>query len=244
VVGRSAGEQFAEGALGATLACGDREFKVVGVFRAAGAARESEFWGHGPSVSAAYRREMYSSATLRLADEAPATRAAAISRVQSASVALRAIPEPEYFASQTQNARILEGLALALVVLMGAGAVFAAMNTMHAAVTARTREIGMLRALGFSRGRILRGILAESLALAAVGGALGCGACLALITVDRGSKDLVGFATFASVAFRVTFTWQSALAALGVALLIGGVGGLWPARTAARLPIVHALRTV
>jgi putative ABC transport system permease protein len=244
VAGVAAARQFAHLTPGSKLDCGDRTFTIVGEFRAGGGVHESELWGYGPNVADAYRRPMYSSATMRLQSADPKTVAEASARIAGAGIALRALAEPAYYSTQAGNARVIEGLALSLMVIMGGGAILAAMNTMHAAVTGRTREIGMLRAIGFPPGRILLGILAESVGLALLGGILGCAACAALIALDRGTKDLVGTATFTSVAFTIALTSANVALSLGVAAAIGLLGGLWPARAASRIAVVDALRTV
>ena len=102
----------------------------------------------------------------------------------------------------------------------------------------------MLRAIGFSRSRIVLGILAESLLIALAGGILGCLACGLVILLDHGAKDLVGTATFTSVAFTLGLSAANVALSLLVAGVIGVLGGLWPARTAGRLAVVEALRSV
>lgn len=242
VVGLAAARQFSEGALGATLTCGERSFTVVGLFSARGGVHESEFWGYSSNIADAYRRTLFSSAVVRLQSADAACVAEASQRIAAAGIALRAVAEPAYFAGQTQSARALEVLALILVVIMGSGAVFAAMNTMYSAVAGRTREIGTLRALGFSRARVMLVILGESLTIALGGGVLGCLACAAYIRLDGGARDLVGTATFTSVAFTVVLTGLNVGRSLAIAALVGLFGGFWPARAACRLSIVRALR--
>jgi putative ABC transport system permease protein len=242
VVGAAAARQFANVTIGSKVECGERTFTIVGIFRAGGGVHESELWGYFANVADAYRRKAYSSATVRLQSADRAALAEANERIASAGIALRAVPEPDYFASQGANARVLEVLALGLVVIMGAGAVFAAMNTMHAAVAGRTHEIGMLRAIGFSAPRIMLGILTESLLLAVGGGIIGCATCAAVILLDRATKDLVGSATFTSVAFRVDLSGANLALSLAIAAAIGVLGGFWPARAASRMPVVDALR--
>ena len=244
VVGVTAARQFVQGGLGASVDCGERTFTVVGVFRAGGGVHESEFWGYAPNVADAYRRAAFSSATVRLPSAEPAVVAAASERIAAAGIALRAVAEPEYFAGQTQSARALEGLALVLVVIMGIGAVFAATNTMYAAVAGRTREIGTLRAIGFSGRQIMLGVFVESLTIAVGGGVLGCLGCAAMIWLDQSTKDLVGTVTFTSVAFALGLSVRNVVWSLAVAVIIGLVGGIWPARAASRLAVVTALRTV
>lgn len=243
VVGRCAQRQFAGLEIGSRLACGDREFRIVGVFVAGGNARESELWGHASNVADACRRTAYSAAVVRLRSPDAAIVAAARERIRSACVGLRAVPEPEYYGSQAQSAGLLRRSALALVALMSVAAVLAATNTMLSSVAGRTRELGMLRALGFSPATVCAGIVLESLAVALLGGVLGCTACALLITLAGRTHDFVGtLSTYTSVAFTIHLRAPNVLASLGVAAAVGLLGGLWPARAAVRVPVVAALR--
>jgi putative ABC transport system permease protein len=125
-----------------------------------------------------------------------------------------------------------------VAVVMGIGAVFGAMNTMYAIVAARTREIGTLRALGFSRLAILAAFVIESTCLAIVGGALGC-----LIALPaNGITSAAGGANFAEIAFAFRVTPASIGVGMTLAVLMGIAGGLLPSFRAARMPITAALR--
>jgi len=241
-VGAAAARQFNAGTVGARLECGDRTFEVVGIFESGGGAQESEFWGYVSNVSAAYRRDMYSTAMLRLGPVDPAERDETIRRIASAGVALRGICEPDYYAAQQQNARTLREMAGVIVVAMGLGAVFAAMNAMHAAIARRGREIAMLRAIGFSSRRILCGLIAESTLVALAGGLLGCVMCAGYVWLTGATRDLVGTTTFTSVAFSLRTSAGAIVSSLLVSALIGVVGGWWPARRALRMPVTVALR--
>jgi len=243
VVGGAAGRRFVQGTLGERIECGNSTFTVVGTFSAAGGAHESEFWGYVSNVAAAYRRDMYSCAVVRLNSTDGFAVQEAVDRVTSSSIALRAAGEGEYFAGQTENARIIRNMALVIVMVMGIGAVFAAMNALHSALSGRTREIGMLRALGYSRRALMVGLVAESIAAAVAGGVLGCGAAAIFILYDGGSRDLVGTTTFTSVAFTFRVRAAQVVFSLLVACAIGVFGGLWPAYRALRKPVVEALRT-
>ena len=121
------------------------------------------------------------------------------------------------------------------------GAVFAAMNAMHAALAGRAREIGMLRAIGFSSFSIAAGLITESTLTAVIGGILGCLASAAFVLVS-GTTDLVGTSTFTSVAFALRPSLNAVAASLTVAVAIGVLGGIWPARKATRTPVVQTLR--
>jgi putative ABC transport system permease protein len=132
----------------------------------------------------------------------------------------------------------LIGLASFVAVVMGIGAVFGAMNTMYGIVSARTREIGTLRALGFSRISILTSFVLESTFLAFVGGLIGC--LLALPT--NGISSAAGGANFAEVAFAFRIAPAALAIGLIFAVVMGIIGGMLPAVKASRMPITSALR--
>ncbi len=243
VVGVRAAERF-QLELGGTLEAGERTFKIVGTFAAGGGAQESECWGHLTNIASAYRRQRYSSATVRLKQQDDAAVAAVIDYVASSVSSLRAARETDFFQSQAQSARVIESMAIGLLGLMGIGAVFAAANTMHSSVAGRGCEIAVLRAIGFSRSSVVTSVLTESLVIAIAGGLLGCAGCAVFIWFSGNTHDLIGSATFSSVAFKVRLTAENIAISMGVAGTIGAIGGAWPARRATRMPIVRALRTV
>ena len=148
--------------------------------------------------------------------------------------------EKEYYDRQTGSAKPIEYIGLIVAIIMAVGSSFAAMNTMYAAVARRAREIGTLRVLGFSQGSILTSFLMESVLLSALGGVLGCLLVLPLNGVTTGDRQLRlsrdGFC----------FPCDAEHHAYGVifAVVLGSVGGLFPARMAARKQILAALREV
>jgi putative ABC transport system permease protein len=131
------------------------------------------------------------------------------------------------------------GLAYFVSFIMGVGAVFGAMNTMYAIVAARTREIGTLRALGFSRRSILFSFVTESVFLAVIGGVVGC----LLAMPANGITSATGGANFSELAFAFRITPVALTIGMVFAIVMGIVGGLLPATRAARLPITNALRS-
>jgi putative ABC transport system permease protein len=147
--------------------------------------------------------------------------------------------ELQYYEGQAgQTASTLTALALFVGVIMGVGAVFGAMNTMYALVAARTREIGTLRALGFSRPAILVAFMIEAALLALLAGILG--SVLAMpVNLLSGATGGANFSEVA-FAFRVSATWI-VIAIIG-AVIMGLLGGFFPAFRAARTPITAALR--
>jgi putative ABC transport system permease protein len=240
-VGTKARKRYVGLDVGQSIRLQRRSWTVVGVFEADGSGFESEIWGDLDVMAPAFNRNnAFTSITLRLVDHSPAAIKAFdddLRRNPAMQVELR--PEREFYEDQAGAvSRALMGLAGFVAVVMGIGAVFGAMNTMYAAVAYRTREIGTLRALGFSRVRIVTAFLAESTFLAVVGGIAGCLAALPA----NGITSSAGAANFAEVAFAFRIT----SAALGVgilfAVMMGILGGLLPALKAARLPITSALR--
>ena len=121
---------------------------------------------------------------------------------------------------------------------MGIGAVFGAMNTMYGIVSARGREIGTLRAIGFPRLAILVSFVVESVLLAIVGGAIGCALALPVNNLAAGTA----LASFNELAFAFRITPAALAAGLVFAVVMGALGGLLPAIRAARLPISAAVR--
>jgi putative ABC transport system permease protein len=155
---------------------------------------------------------------------------------------LQAVSERKYYEDQAGPlASILRNLASFVAFIMGVGAVFGAMNTMYAIVAARTREIGTLRALGFSRRAILTSFMIESVFLAFIGGVLGC---LLAFPMNGFSTGTGQTQSFSEIAFAFRITPQIVLIGLGFAVLMGFIGGLLPALRGARRPITVALREV
>jgi putative ABC transport system permease protein len=217
-----------------------QDWEVVGTFASRGGAFESEIWGDAEVMGPAFQRTGGSnSLVVRLRD---ASTLAALDKDVRANpqMHLRVVDEKKYYEDQAGPvAGPLMALAIFVAVVMGIGAIFGAMNTMYAIVAARTREIGTLRALGFSRRSILLSFVLESVFLAVVGGVLGCLLALPANGLTGATGNTAGFAELAW-AFRVT---PGTLAVgVAVAVFMGIVGGLLPAFRAARLPITSALR--
>src|SRR5436190_2177457 len=243
LIGRGVALRHDGARVGGTLSFGRRTWSVVGVFDGNGTAFDSEIWADVVDVQDDARRPSgVSGIRLRLA---PGTdRQALVDRLGAdARVTLEAKPETVYYAEQADAASSLYVLVLVLAVIMATGATFGALNTMYAAVTNRTAEIGTLRALGFSRMAILLSFLFESLLLA-VGGFV-AGIALGVIAMWTVNTLLQGVA-FSMMTFSVaTVLLQPSLGGVGLglafALAIGVFGGLAPAWRASRLRVVDAL---
>jgi ABC-type antimicrobial peptide transport system permease subunit len=185
----------------------------------------------------------YSSFRLRVADGADLD---ALGRRIGADPrhALEAQRETDYYADQGDSARTIYVLVVFVALLAGVGAVLGATNTLYAAVQARTAEIGTLRALGFSRATILRSFLVESLLTAALGFAIGAAVAIVLAIAVSSVLGGIGFgaATFTTNVVQLRVGASDLAAAFALALAIGLVGGFFPARRAARLRPIEALR--
>jgi putative ABC transport system permease protein len=214
-------------------------WKVVGVFAAAGSSFESEIWGDMHSLQEDSRRgSAFNSIRLKLipgADVAGlAQRIAADPRIN-----LQAETETDYYREQSVFAANLRMLGLVVAGIMAFSAMFAAMNTMYAAVAARTTEIGTLRALGFSPGAIMTSFLGESSILALAAGVVGI---LAALPINGYTSKFNGPFSTPTLAFNFHVTPVVVIQALVFALLIGALGGALPARQAMRVTVASALR--
>jgi putative ABC transport system permease protein len=239
IVGKRTAERMQGLDLGSQVSLMRPTFEVVGVFTADGSSFESEIWGDLGAMGSAFNRAgEQSSLTVRLTDSAVLTD---FNRDLKANpqFQLEAKEERRYYEDQAGPfSSFLLGLAMFVTLVMGIGALFGAMNTMYAIVAARTREIGTLRALGFSRLSVLTAFVLESILVALIGGLLGGLAAFSL--------NGFGVSTFgpnmSEIAFAFRTTWNEWLAALGFTLTVGILGGALPALRAARLPITTALR--
>jgi ABC-type lipoprotein release transport system permease subunit len=244
VVGAGVAGRYQGAELGSEMRFGRGTWKVVGVFDSGGSSFESEVWVDVRELANDAKRPVpYSGVRLRVADGVD--RDALARRIGDDSRwALEAQPETAYYAKQAESASVFYFLVIGLAVLAGIGAAFGATNTLYAAVLSRRAEIGTLRALGFSRFAILTSFLIEALAIALAGFAVGALVAAVLGRVVSGLLGGIGFgaATFTTNVVQLRVGPRDLAFALGLALAIGLVGGLFPASRAARLRPVEALR--
>jgi len=240
IVSRNMARRFKGAQIGGILNFGDKEvYRVVGVFTAGGSAAESEIWadlrdvekntGRDGSVSCVQLRAAGTAQFDKLKDTID----------NDTQFKLDAMPESVYFHNQSRSSIFLKTAGTLIAVLLTFGAMFAAANTMFAAVSARTREIGTMRALGFSQFDVLLSFLGESLILCGLGGAVGLLAAIPLNALTYETSDFNSFASM-TVSFRfgplVTGVAVLMTAAMGV------FGGMFPAIRAVRLDVISALR--
>jgi putative ABC transport system permease protein len=239
VVSKRISERFQGLDIGDKFKIQTTEYTVVGLFDSAGKAFESEIWVDNNSLSSTTKRDGYSSVLMRVKDQNALT--ALTKRItDDPKLHLKALSERVFYEDQQgATSGALKGLAVFISFIMAVGAGFAGMNTMYAAVARRTKEIGTLRVLGFSRFSILTAFLLESVAIAVIGAAIGIVLALPLNFVSTGTSNWL---TFSEIAFNFRVTFDLMLSALIFGAIIGLVGSLLPSIRASRYNIVDALR--
>jgi putative ABC transport system permease protein len=239
IIGKQILPRLAGAEIGRTITIQKKEWNIVGVFAADGSGFESEIWMDAKVMSQAFnRREMYQSVTVRL-DGPQALEALQDALAHDPKTQVAAKEERQYYEDQAgQIVRSIVLLAGFVAAIMGIGAVFGGMNTMYSIVAARSREIGTLRAVGFSRWSVLLAFLIESVLLALVGAVLGC----ILASFTGGMSGATGGPNFSQMAFEFRVTADAIAAGVAFAVAMGILGGLLPAVRAARLPIAAALK--
>jgi len=238
-VGSRLTQRFPHTGIGQTLRFAGRDWTVTCHFTAAGSAFESEIWGENEQFMPVFRGDVFQSITFRLKDPAAFEEAQRALQADK-RMTVDAHRESEFYAQQSQLlGQILNFLAIMITGIMAVGAVFGAINTMYAAIASRAPEIGVLLTLGFKPGSVLISFLAESAFIAVIGGLLGCLFALPLNGIVTSTTNWSSFSEIA-FSFRVT----PALLSLGLifAVVMGVIGGFFPALRAARLQVVQALR--
>ena len=241
VVGRGASGQFAGLTTGETVVSGQNRWQVVGLFEADGGVAETEIWGDARTLQSVYRRgNSYQSVLARLdtIDSFTMTRDWLTTQP---GLNIQIEREDEYYAGQSQQlTTLIRVIGFLIAGLMGIAAVFGAVLTMYTAVAKRAREIATLRALGFNTTSVVVAVLAESMALGAIGGLIG--GLTAYAVFNGYQTSTINFQTFSQVAFAFRITPALLGTGLVYALIMGLVGGLVPALRAARQSIPSALR--
>lgn len=239
VVGKALQREFAGFDLGATVPIGSARWSVVGIFEADGSVFESEIWADLPVVQSLFKRDnAFQTIRARLENEAALPTLKGFVE-NDPRLKLDVKSETEYFAEQaSRTTDLIQKLGWPLAIAMAFGALAGALNTMYSSVAARATEIATLRAIGFGGLPAFIGTLVESLILASIGGLVG--AVATLLIFNGLSASTLG-ASFTQVVFSFQLTPALAAEGLILALLVGLIGGLFPALRAARMPIVAGL---
>jgi putative ABC transport system permease protein len=241
IVGKNANTTYSGLTLGNSISLGKMRWQVVGVFDAGGSSFDSEVWGDSHLLTAAYDRPdtFFQSATVHL------TSPDALGKLKDALTTdprlnVDVMREIDYYSKQSRTmTTLITRLGGFVAFIMAIGAVFGALNTMYSAVADRGKEIATMRALGFGGPSVVFSFLLEALLISFVGGVLGC---LAVLRLNGLTTSTINFQTFSNLAFAFKIT--PGLLAEGVifALVMGVLGGFFPAVRAARLPVATALR--
>jgi putative ABC transport system permease protein len=243
MIGRNVSHTYGGLSLGNSIKFGGATWEIVGVFDAGGSAFDSELWCDAKVLKQAYHRpeEFFNSVTVHLnSPDALRHFKDAISADPRMSVDI--MREVDYYEKQsTLLSSMIKWLGSIIAVVMGIGAVFGALNTMYSAVAERSREIATLRALGFGAGSVVFSFMVEALLISLVGGLLGAVAVLPLNGLTTGAMN---WQTFSHLAFAFRITPFLLVLGIGFALLMGILGGIFPAVRAARRPVAPALRAM
>lgn len=229
-------------AVGDTFGLGPRRWVVAGILRSAGKTFDSEAWAKRKVVGEMLRKDTRSTAVFRVADGLDPAKVAGEMTAQFKSPAVVAQTESDYFASLNATNRQFLSAILVVSLFLGIGGVFGVMNTMFAAVAQRTREIGVLRVLGFARWQILASFFLEALVLALVGGLLGCALGALTHGWSASSQLSSGQGGGRSVLLTLVVDARVLAVGMGFSLLMGCIGGLIPALSGVRLKLLEALK--
>lgn len=239
VVSSSIHERFDHTNPGDMIDFGKGPWKVTGIFDAGGSAYGSEIWGDYNQVADQFNRQnavgnVYLRATDPVAADALKHRVADDQQLQ-----LMGQLETEYYDKQTSSGGGIRLMGFIVAFTMAIGSIFAASNTMYAAVAYRSREIATLRIMGFRRGGIVVSFTFEAVLLALLGAAIGI---ILMLPFNGMSTSTANQVTFSQVVFSMRITMQVVLTAVIFAIVMGLIGGVAPAWGAARREILAALR--
>jgi putative ABC transport system permease protein len=241
VVGKSIAKSYPAAELGQKLHFGRGDWEVVGVMDSDSSATKSEIYADLNQMAGDFNRQDGPSSALLRATDAVAGQALINSINDDQRLNSNARTELEYMDSQTNSAAPVQYLGVFVAIIMAVGSSFAAMNTMYAAVARRAKEVGTLRVLGFSRGSILTSFFFESVLLSLLGGAIGC---LLTLPLNFASASMMSFTSFSEIAFNLRVGPEALALGIGFAVIMGAIGGVFPARMAAKKEILVALRDI
>ena len=241
LAGRGAQSEFQGLDVGSTIRFGQTEWAIVGAFEAGGGVAESELWTDVRVLQGAYRRGN-SFQTVRVKLESPESLEILETNLKDdPRIDPDVMTEREFYSTQAQQlTQFIKLVGYPLTILMSIGAIFGALNSMYSSVTVRGKEIATLRALGFGPVSVLFSTVVESMLLALIGGLIG--GVVAYLVFNGFRVSTLNGASFSQVVFDFAVTGDLLAQGLRVALVIGVIGGFFPAIRAARMPVAQALR--
>ena len=239
VVGDAVARRYPDAQIGKQVRFGKGLWDVVGIFKAGDSAAASEIWVDLNQVRGDFEQEGGSNSLLVRLNSPSQIPEFSKMIADDQRLGSSVIGEKAYYAALTSSGAPLEVLGFSIAIIMAVGSAFAATNTMYAAVTRRSREIGTLRALGFGRWAILKSFVLESILLALLGGTVGV---LIALPINGLTTGVGNFATFSEVAFRFKLGPAAVAWGLLFAATIGALGGFLPAWAASKKGIIAAMR--
>jgi putative ABC transport system permease protein len=241
IIGQNIDGHFEGGALGGSIALQKkRAISIVGVFEAGGSAYDSEVWADVDTVRGAFNFKGYLSSVTAELVSPRAFDAFETVLERDKQQGLTVERERDYYLRVSEDlSGVIAALGGIVTFIFSLGALLGAMITMHGAVSSRTKEIGVLRALGFQRVHVLLAFVLEAALLALAGGAFGCVLALLTSLVDFSTQN---DATGQELSFRFLPSAQLLLLSLLAGTLVGVLGGLLPAIKASRIDPIRAMR--
>ena len=239
VVGKAVAKRYPSAQVGNRVRFGQGDWEIVGVMDGGDSTLDSEIWGDLNEIASDYNRQESANLVLLRATDPVTLDALKHSIEDDLQLGATALTETDYYESQTSSGAPLEFLGIFVAVVMAIGGGFATTNTMYAAVARRAKEIGTLRTLGFTEGSILLSFFTEALLLSLAAGVLGGALALPLNWVTTGVGRV---ASFSEISFRFRVGAAAMFSGLIFALVLGALGGVLPARAAAKKEILSALR--
>ncbi len=242
IVGKGANNQYAGLEIGDQIKVRDSFATVVGIFSSNGDVHESEIWADLATAQGLFRRGASASSMILKLDSPDSFNEVGLFVESYPNLELKVQSESDFYENQSSGADLIKVFGQVVGYIMAIGAVFAALNTMYSAVSTRLVEIGTLRALGFKGTTVLLALLIEALLLATIGGLLG--GTIAYILFNGYTVSTLAGASFSQTAFAFAVTGEIIQQGLTLALLVGFIGGVFPAWNAARRDITEALRSI
>ena len=238
IVGKGANNQYEGLEIGDQIKVRDSFATVVGIFSSNGDVHESEIWADLATAQGLFRRGASASSMILKLDSPDSFNEVGLFVESYPNLELKVQSESDFYENQSSGADLIKVFGQVVGYIMAIGAVFAALNTMYSAVSTRLVEIGTLRALGFKGTTVLLALLIEALLLATIGGLLG--GAIAYILFNGYSVSTLAGASFSQTAFAFAVTGEIIQQGLTLALLVGFIGGVFPAWNAARrLSLIH-----
>tara|TARA_Y100000590_G_scaffold70886_1_gene77690 strand:+ start:3593 stop:4771 length:1179 start_codon:yes stop_codon:yes gene_type:complete len=243
IVGEGAYKEYEGLEIGDSLKIRDSQWKVVGIFSTGGDVHESEIWADLTVTQGVFRRENSASIAIVQMENKAIISDFAASLELDPRLDLKVQGEADFYSKQSSGASgVIQTFGYVVAIIMAIGSVFAALNTMYTAVSTRLVEIGTLRAVGFQGGAVLFALMIESMLLALTGGLLGAG--LSYLIFNGYTVSTLASGSFTQTAFDFAVTGDIVGQGLMLALIVGFLGGVLPARRAATQDITEALRAI